>query len=287
MAMDSLGGESLARSLGCGEVGPVELPEQVIRARPRKLPGGKWAALGAFAILGTTAILVASGPTSAASAVGKVWQEEKREDGPAVPADADEIYALKIEGLPNVGRSDARVTMVVIADYACSVCADRRQTIESLKSAYGNDLRIVYKPHAKTDAGIPSLAGACAAALQGEFEAYDKRRVAIGDRPVDGDEVFRIARVLALDTTRFTSAIRRCEALVRTSTGELDSYGFSAETYFVNGKLVDPWGYGSLSTFENTIDAELVKAKQRIASGATTAEHYYQDFVLAVGKTTR
>src|SRR5258706_10493846 len=101
-------GHSLARPLGCGEVGPVELPpERIVPPKPRR---GQWAALGVFAILGATAIVVASGPAASSASVGKLWQSG--DDQPA-PSDAiaprEEIYALKIDGLPNIGRSDAKV----------------------------------------------------------------------------------------------------------------------------------------------------------------------------------
>lgn len=286
--MDSLGGESLARPLGCGEVGPIELPDQVVRARPRTLPGGKWAALGAFAILGTTAILVVSSPSgsSASGSVGKVWQDERPDEPRAEPIDRDDIYAVRIEGLPTLGRSDAKVTLVAVHEYGRPWSERTHDVIASLRAAYGAELRIVFKPYASSEASMPRLAGACAASLQGELAAFDD---AVSRRPtagLDNDGVFKLARELSLDMTRFASAMRRCEQIVKASTAELAGYGFTEQTYFVNGKLVDPWGLESIATFETSIDRELATAKRRIAAGAS-ADRYYQQFVLDAGKTAR
>lgn len=296
--MYGLDGDSLARSLGGGEVGPVELPPARIRVTGIETRR-RWIWLAAFAVLGATVILVIDNEPTAAGDVDKVWQAGAAEDPPTVPANGllarDEVYAIQVDGLPSAGRSDAMVTLVAVTDYGCVGCERGRSMLQSLRNSYGDELRIVWKPHATGDE-IPSAAGACAAALQGDHLRYDDAAWKMGieksrqrSTPIalpDRDGVTRIARELGLDLTRFASALRRCEVAVKTSTRELDAVGVSTPAYFVNGRMVDPWGTESIGTFQSLIDLELAKARRRIAAGSP-ADHYYRDWVLVVGQTTR
>ncbi len=301
--MDVAFDESIARPphsrrLGIGgEVGPVELPPARIRVTgtENRRP---WIGLAAFAVLGATVILAIDNGPTAAGDVDKVWQVGSA-DPPTVSADGltrDEVYAIQVDGLPSAGRSDAMVTLVAVTDYECVGCERGRSMLQSLRNSYGDEIRIVWKPHATGDE-IPSAAGACAAALQGDHLRYDDAAWKVGveksrqlGTPIalpDRDGVTRLARELGLDLTRFASAIRRCEVAVKTSTRELDALGVTAPVYFVNGRMVDPWGTESIGTFQSLIDLELANARRRIAAGHASADRYYREWVLAVGQTTR
>jgi len=87
---------------------------------------------------------------------------------------------VSIDGLPSIGPSDAKVTLVVVSDYACPVCERTRAMLQGLRGSYGEDLRIVFKPFVTSPDSAPSLTGACAAALQGEFERYDEALWRVG-----------------------------------------------------------------------------------------------------------
>jgi hypothetical protein len=292
--------DSLARPLGGGDVGPIEPPPRILRARVERSARARWLGLGAFAITGATGILVASGVGESLTAD---MRSAFRADLPDAPqpktSDAalarDTVFAVHVAGLPTIGPSDAMVTLVVVTDYGCVGCERARPMLESLRGSYGDYLRIVYKP--KADAKTtPSALGACAAALQNSFQVYDQalwrtgieksRSLGLPIEVPDEAKVMRVARDLGLDLVRFASNVRLCEATVRASTRELAKLRIEAPAFFVNGRLVDPWGIEAIGTFQSVIDEELVTARRRIAAG-TTRERYYEQWVVDAGHLER
>src|SRR6185312_887571 len=73
-------------------------------------------------------------------------------------------------------NKDAKVTIVEFSDFQCPFCSRAEGTVEQIRKAYGDDVRIVYKenplpfhPHA-----TPAAKAAMAAARQGKFwEMHD------------------------------------------------------------------------------------------------------------------
>lgn len=290
--------DSLARALGSGEGVPVEPPEvvRITRVSPSR---ARWTALAAFAIVGATGIVVVSGlgEVQAVGSVDRAWRDRPQADVPITDGPPAKVYAVRIDGLPALGRSDAKVTLVAAVDYTCLTCDVTRSIIGGLRGSYGDDLRIVWKPIAREPRSTPALVGACAAALQGELERYDDAIWRLGpDRlpdaatpscasePVGCREVTRTARDLGLDVERFASAMKRCAVTVGASQRELATMAIHDRAYFVNGRMVDPWGLDLAGTFHSLIDVELAKARRRIAAGSTP-ERYYQQWVLDVGAT--
>ncbi|MBA2539212.1 MAG: thioredoxin domain-containing protein [Deltaproteobacteria bacterium] len=269
-----------------------------------------WLALSVFAIFGATTILIVSGLNDVHGVTASVmWRDDKLPDEvlPDGSPTSTPVHAVSIALLPSIGRADAKVTLVVVTDYVCPICESTRPLLQSLRGSYGEDLRIVFKPYAKSPESTPSLTGACAAALQGEFERYDEALWRIGvqamelyasvklpdaARPGCASElggcrdVSRTARDLGLESARFASAIKRCSGVVRANQVELAKLGVDAPAFFINGRLVDPWGVETPGTFHSLIDVELAKARRRIASGASQ-DRYYQQWVLDVGQTSR
>ena len=144
------------------------------------------------------------------------------------------------------------------------------------------------------DACVEVVGGA---ALQGELARYDDAIWRLGaDRLPDAAtptcasdlagcrDVNRTARDLGLDDQRFASAMKRCAATITASSRELATLNVTDQAYFVNGRMVDPWGLELAGTFQNLIEVELAKARRRIAVGATPAR-YYEQWVLDVGAT--
>jgi hypothetical protein len=292
--------DSLARALGSGEGVPIEPPEER-PATPVSPSRARWTGLAAFAIVGASGILVISGlgEVQAVGSVDHAWRDRLQLEVPITdgPPASSQVYAVKIDGLPALGRSDAKVTLVAVTDYTCTSCEVTHSIIGGLRGAYGDDLRIVWKPIAREPRSTPALVGACAAALQGELERYDRAIWRLGpERLPDAAnpscaselsgcrEVIRTARDLGLDAQRFASAMKRCAATVSASQRELATMNIHDRAYFVNGRMVDPWGLELAGTFQNLIDVELAKARRRIAAGATP-ERYYDQWVLDVGTT--
>jgi protein-disulfide isomerase len=297
--------DTLARSLGDGEGVPVEPPGPLKIERPGSARS-KWVALAAFGIVGSTGILVITGLSDVHGSTEHAWRDRAELEIPTVlpdgPPVSDRVYAIHVDGLPMIGRSDAKVTLVAVTDYACRNCEASRAIVAGLRGSYGEDLRIVWKPITRDPGTAPALAGACAAALQGELERYDAAiwrivQAPSYDAPALPDaanpgcasdpagcrQLTRTARDLGLDGQRFASAIKRCAPLVAASSRELAQLGVVGTTYFVNGRMVDPWGVENAGTFSKLVDVELAKARQRIADGTTQAR-YYEQWVLAIGK---
>jgi protein-disulfide isomerase len=299
--------DSLATPLGAGDIGPIEPPEPM---RPPSAARAQWVALGGFATIGVTAILLFSGGHGASVDLRSAWAAELPDT--AVPKNreappSDTVFAVSVDGLPSIGREDAKVTLVVVTDYACVGCERARTLLWALRGSYGDDLRVVFKPRGQPGT-IASAAGACAAAQQGEFDAYDRAlwragidkfrtlglAIKLPDAHDDGcttdvagcREVTRVARDLGLDLSRFGSGVKRCDAVVRGHARELDRLRVEAPAFFVNGRFVDPWGIENIGTFQTLIDDELAHARRRIAAGAT-ADRYYRQWVLDVGRTSR
>ncbi len=295
--------DSLARPLGSGGEGvPVEPPPARL---PRERAGnGRWAALAGFAIVGSTGILLTTSLPEVHGSAEHAWRDRDHADELEVPITdgppaSAAIYAIKIHGLPSLGRSDAKVTLVAVTDYECANCDVTRSIVMGLRGSYGDDLRIVWKPYTRSPRSLPAAAGACAAALQGEIERYDAAIWRAGPErlPNAGNpeclselagcgEVARTARDAGLDGGRFAMAMKRCAAVVTASQHELQALQVGGQTFFVNGRMVDPWGIESAGTFHNLIDVELTKARRRIASGTTQAR-YYQQWVLDIGQSER
>lgn len=295
--------DTLARSLGDGEGVPVEPPEPLKIAKPAR---SKWVALAAFGIVGSTGILVITGLSDVHGSTEHAWRDRAELEIPAVlpdgPPISDPVYAIHVDGLPTIGRSDAKVTLVAVTDYTCRNCEASRAIVAGLRGSYGEDLRIVWKPIVRDASAAPALAGACAAALQGELERYDAAIWRIvqapsydapplpdaadpscASQPAGCRQLTRTARDLGLDGMRFASAIKRCAPIVAASSRELAQLGVVGTTYFVNGRMVDPWGAENAGTFASLIDVELAKARRRIADGATQAR-YYEQWVIGVGR---
>ncbi len=290
--------QSLAQPLRETEGLPIEPPEEL--RRPSRM---RWLAVAGCAIAGATTILIASGVGDApASLTAFVPLSDAGIDG--TPGDASTVdaivrarrsttFAVPVDGVPAVGRADAKVTLVVVTEYGCSACEEARGMLRSLRERYGADLRIVAKPFA-TPGSRPSLVGACAAARQGEVERIDEAMWRVGiekaralGTPVSlprAPEVLAIARDLGLDLQRYAADLDRCAITVRNSRRELDAFHVSAPGYFINGQMLE--GVQSIDALATSIEDELAKATQRIREG-TTPERYYQEWVIDLGRTMR
>ncbi|MEO8701087.1 MAG: thioredoxin domain-containing protein [Kofleriaceae bacterium] len=293
--MDSFEGPSVARPLHEGSDGvAIEWPEEI--KRPSQL---RWVGLAAFAIVGATAILIGSGfGNSPANVSGAVeLGSASTGSGSAVvvapPLPRTPTYAVPVDGVPAMGRSDAKVTVVVVTDYACSDCERSRDQVEGLRIRRPDDVRIAYKPLA-SPSSEPSHLAACAAARQGAFSTFDAALWRIGQERVrklggtltlpDAAALRKLAGELGLDVQQLAGDLERCEHAIRTSRAQLAALHVSAPAYFVNGKLLE--GPHAGAALPGLVDEELARATMRIGEG-TTAATYYQDWVIALGSTTR
>jgi protein-disulfide isomerase len=217
--------------------------------------------------------------------------------------DREKTYSMPVDGNPQLGPSDAKVTIVKGYEYACFYCDKVRGTLEEIVKKYGPDVRIVSKqfvvhPQAAT---APALA-ACAAHKQGRFEQMDKllwEKVFAAknfDKDKQGDQgaqrcweapegcpiVVGLAQELQLNMEQFKADMKgECQQYIQRDQAALRMLGMSATPgFFINGRWIS--GAQQLATFVGVIDQELKKANERIAAGTPQAS-YYQTWVVEKG----
>jgi protein-disulfide isomerase len=210
--------------------------------------------------------------------------------------DPAKVWAIGIDNDPVIGPADAKVTLIETMDYACPFCEKLREPFAQLRTKYGKDLRIVYKPFIVHPAIATSPAmAACAAARQGKFAELNELvwetmfkgrkfetdadcRTADGGCPIlDG-----LAKQAKLALPRFKQDMLSCRMLVESETRTLQTLGVAAiPTSFVNGRVLI--GAMPIDRFEALIDEELKLANERISHGAKQAT-YYVDWVVAKGQ---
>jgi protein-disulfide isomerase len=220
--------------------------------------------------------------------------------------DREKTYSMPIDGDPQQGPSDAKITIVKGYEYACFYCEKVRGTLEEIVKKYGADVRIISKQFVvhPQSATAPALA-ACAAHKQGRFEQMDKllwEKVFAAknfDKDKQGDQgaqrcwdtpegcpiVVGLAQELQLNMEQFKADMKgQCQQFIQRDQAAMRQLGMSATPgFFINGRWIS--GAQQLGTFTAVIDDELKKANERIAAGTPKAS-YYQTWVVEKGLKT-
>jgi protein-disulfide isomerase len=210
---------------------------------------------------------------------------------PEPEADANEVYAVPVDGSPVEGPADAKVTIVKAFEFACPFCERSRPTLREIRSKYGNDVRIVYKHFiVHQDAAVAPARAVCAAHLQGKFTAM---KDAIWDkgfnagRDLSEENMKRQARSVGLNLRRFEKDMNGpCAERVEKDHALLARVGVQGTPYFfVNGRLVR--GAMPFDVFQKLIDEELAKATEVIQTQGVKAADYYDAVIVAKGRTEK
>jgi len=135
----------------------------------------------------------------------------------------------------------------------------------------------------KSKAEPPAFA-TCAAARQGK---HRKMMDLIWDQAYPNDlsaeNMEQLARKAGLRMSKYRRDVRdACPEIVRQDQAELSKLGVrGTPAFFINGRYLS--GARPVEQFEQLIDEELAKAKDRIRAG-TPAKDYYREWVLERGK---
>lgn len=120
-----------------------------------------------------------------------------------------EIKPVRVDrGDPVLGPSDAPVTIVVFSDYQCPFCSRHEETTATIKEAYGDQVRVVFKqfPLAFHKQARPAAIAALAAGAQGRFWEMHYQIFA-NARALSRDNFFTWAKELGLDLGDYETAL--------------------------------------------------------------------------------
>jgi protein-disulfide isomerase len=199
---------------------------------------------------------------------------------PSAPAEDTTVYKVSVTKQdPQKGPDDALVTVVVFSDFQCPFCSRVVPTIDGITQKYGNDLRVVWKhnPLPFHQDATPAATLASEAFQEGGskkfWEAHDllfKNQSALSRADLEnyGKQLGLNAKKVsaALDGNSFKAKIEEDQALAR----NLGASG--TPSFFINGRSLR--GAQPQPAFEKLIDAELAKAKAKVASGTPKAKIY-------------
>jgi protein-disulfide isomerase len=178
-----------------------------------------------------------------------------------------------------MGADDPLVTIVVFTDYACPPCGRTWQVMEHLLEHHAAELRVVYRTF--TVPGFPQGEQAAEAALAAEAQDrfWPMHRRLFETQAFDRPSLRAHAETLGLDVERFmdeldtgTHAARRFRH--RRQAVEVGVAGLPAS--FVNGAFVP--GFRDEQAWSAIIEAEIVRAKQKLAEG-TPRKALYEAFM--------
>ncbi|HJN43909.1 MAG: thioredoxin domain-containing protein [Vicinamibacterales bacterium] len=165
---------------------------------------------------------------------------------------------------PVFGPATASVEIIEFSDFQCPFCQQLTGTIEQLKTAYGSDIRLVFKDYplpSHAQAFKAAEAGNCANA-QGKFwELHDTMFSRQSELGVD--DLKRHAGELGMDQAAFDTCLDsgRFTEQVNADLMAGQQYGVSSTpTVFINGRAV--MGAAPYALFDEIIREELEHAEQ-------------------------
>lgn len=190
--------------------------------------------------------------------------------------DPDAVYPVPLEDSPASGPATARVTIVIFGDFECPFCARGQETVDKIRTRYRGRVRLVYKHNPLPFHSHAFLAARASMAAhdQGKFWAYHD---ALYEAKADFDEqdLYRIARKLRLDMSRFRSAMESTRFDARIARDQqlallLGAHGTPA--YFVNGRPIE--GAAPELQFRLIIEEELERAQKLLDEGIAPGNLY-------------
>ena len=195
------------------------------------------------------------------------------------PEDDRTVWNVPVGASPTRGPDTALVTIVEFSDFQCPFCKRVEPTLDDVRAAYGDQVRIVWKnnPLPFHNRAEPAAELALEAFKQkggaGFWSAHDllfKNQQALDDEDLGG-----YARTLGLDTARVRTAIttKAHAASISADQDLADDLGASGTpNFFINGRHLT--GAQPLERFKAIIDEELPKAKALLARGVAPKDLY-------------
>ncbi|HXV77920.1 MAG TPA: thioredoxin domain-containing protein [Candidatus Polarisedimenticolaceae bacterium] len=160
---------------------------------------------------------------------------------------------------PSDGPVDAPVTIVEYSDFQCPYCARVGPTLDQIKQAYGDRVRIVFRdfPLPNHPQAIPAAQAAKCANEQGKFWDYHDKLFA-SQRELGPDKYKQFAVELGLDSEKFDACVdsnKYAQQVQLIATGGQQAGVTGTPAFFVNGRFVS--GAKPFEAFKEIIDEEL------------------------------
>jgi predicted DsbA family dithiol-disulfide isomerase len=160
-----------------------------------------------------------------------------------------QAVSCEVRGFPSTGPKQAPVTIVYYGDYECPHAIDMERALDTVRTMFGDSVRIVYKMRSlySDPSRTVRTAAAYAAFEQGAFEAMHASLLPMpGSRTLSADTVMsrtlRIADSLGLDTAAFRRRLHapRASAVSASVAEEARYYGIrGVPALFIDGLLLE------------------------------------------------
>ena len=167
--------------------------------------------------------------------------------------------AVDVAGRPIRGNKDAPVTIVEFSDFQCPYCSRARPTVNKVREAYGDKVRIIFRnfPLSIHPQALKAGEAASCAAEQGKFwEMHD--RLFANQAKLQVPDLKEHAAALGLDAAAFAQCLdsSRHTADVQKDLEAGAGYGVSGTpSFFINGRPLV--GAQPFEGFAQVIDDEL------------------------------
>ncbi len=200
---------------------------------------------------------------------------------PAAQPGADQVFKVAVGDAPQKGDADAKVTIVEWSDFQCPFCGRVIDTLHQVEKSYGSDVRFVFKQNPlPMHPNAPYAAkAAIAAQRQGKFwQMHDRLFEANVSHQPDAlaqSKVDEMAREIGLDMERYQRDVNAPETQAQIAADQAQASKLGANGtphFFINGVRLS--GAQPYETFKSTIDAQLRRANQVLASGVSRRDLY-------------
>jgi protein-disulfide isomerase len=201
------------------------------------------------------------------------------DDAPAPPDTT--VWKVPIGTSPTLGPKTALVTIVEFSDFQCPYCKKVEPTLKRIRTAYGNDVRLVFKheplpfhPRAEpaAEVALEALAEKGQTGFWAAHDALFDSQPALDDADLD-----KVATDLKLDLAKVHAAIttHKYQHTLDDDADAADDFKASGTPhFFIDGRRLI--GAQPFDKFKTMIDEELVKARALVAAG-TKPENVYAE----------
>jgi len=190
------------------------------------------------------------------------------------PSNDSSVVKMPVGSSPQRGPSTAWVTVIEFADYGCEFCRGEEAVLANVRSAYGADLRIVFKNFPQSDAAEAAAIAAECAHEQGQAQFWHMHDLLLQSGLDPNAIAADASQVSNLDLNKWQMCLNSPApaTTVANDAAVGKSVGINrTPTLIVNGELVV--GSTSESDLSARIDRERAKAE---ASGVSCINYYDQ-----------